>query len=59
VSNEQAQANASIGATDPGSIDELARGGGHHHDHDHDHSQPAEPADAPAESTADQPAAAG
>jgi trigger factor len=59
VSNEQAQANASIGATDPGSIDELARGGGHHHDHDHDHDQPAAPADATAEATADQPAAAG
>ena len=34
----QAEANASIGATDPGSIpDELEGHDHHHHDHDHDH----------------------
>lgn len=61
VANEQAQANASIGATDRGSIDELAGAAGHehvhHHDHDHDH--PVDDADEAAAEPADQPAAAG
>jgi ABC-type Zn2+ transport system substrate-binding protein/surface adhesin len=34
----QAEANASIGATDPGSIPDALEGHDHHHhDHDHDH----------------------
>ena len=59
VANEQAQANASIGATDPGAIDELAAAGSHAHDHgdhdhaEHDHGTPA------TERPADQPTAAG
>ena len=63
VANEQAQANASIGATDPGAIEERSGSSGHDHsDHDHsghDHDRGDQDRVPAAAESADQPTAAG